>query len=65
VEDTISVQELQQAVNRRELAVQAAESQVRHAAERLRRETHMLKLTQKRLRFKKAGKDSRIWLKIS
>lgn len=61
-EDTISVSALEQAVTMRTLAVQAAESQVRHANERLNREKNMLKLTRKRLRFKRAGKDSRIWL---
>lgn len=61
-EDTISVSALEQAVTMRVLAVQVAESQVRHANERLKRAKNMLKLTRKRLRFKKAGKDSRIWL---
>lgn len=63
--DEISLEELEEAVRRRELDVQSAESRVREAVVRLKRAKNMLKLTQKRLKFKKAGKDSRIWLKPS
>ena len=60
--DDISTEALRSAIERRKMSVECAQDQFNQAAERLKREKNMLRLSRKRLKFRLAGKDSRIWL---